>query len=54
MTEINLKVLQLINENKSLKEIASTLNLTEKQLFVRIKQIINYTTTTGNLKHFQA
>ena len=42
MTELNLRVLNLINENKSLKEIATILNLTEKQLYIRIRQIINY------------
>lgn len=42
MTELNLKILELINENKNLKEIASILNMSEKQLFIRIKQILNY------------
>ena len=42
MTEINLKILELINEDKSLKEIASVLDMTEKQLYLRIRQIINY------------
>lgn len=42
MTDIDLKVLELINQNKSLKEIANILSITEKQLFVRIKQLINY------------
>jgi len=42
MTEMNLKVLELINENKSLKEIASILKMSEKQLYIRIKQLINY------------
>lgn len=42
MTETNLKVLELINENKSLKEIASILKMSEKQLYIRIKQLINY------------
>lgn len=41
MTEVNLKVLELIKENKSLKEIAKVLNISEKQLYMRIKQIIN-------------
>lgn len=41
MTEINFQVLDLINQNKSLKEIAKNLNITEKQLYIRIKQIIN-------------
>lgn len=42
MTEMNLKVLSLINENKSLKEIANDLKKSEKQLYIRIKQLINY------------
>ena len=42
MTEMNLKVLELINNNKSIKEIASILNLSEKQVYIRIKQLINY------------
>lgn len=42
MTEVNLRVLELIKENKSLKEIAKILNMSEKQLYIRIKQLINY------------
>jgi len=42
MNEINLKIIELIKENKGIKEISSILNMSEKQLFVRIKQIINY------------
>ena len=42
MTEVNKKIIELISENKSLKEISWILNITEKQLYVRIKQIINY------------
>lgn len=42
MTELNLKILDLINENKSLKEMSSILGLSEKQLYIRIRQIINY------------
>ena len=42
MTEMNLKVLDMINENKSLKEIANILKTSEKQLYIRIKQLINY------------
>ena len=41
MTEINLKILELINKDKSLKEIASIVGMTEKQLYVRIRQIIS-------------
>ena len=42
MTDINKKILELIKQNKNMKEIAREINLTEKQLYVRIKQIINY------------
>lgn len=42
MTEMNLKVIDLINENKSLKEIASILKMSEKQVYMRIRKIINY------------
>lgn len=42
MTELNLKVLDLINKNKSLKEIASELKIIEKQVYIIIKQLINY------------
>lgn len=42
MTEMNLKVLGLIKENKSLKEIANELKMSEKQLYIRIRQLINY------------
>ena len=42
MTEFNLQILDLINENKSLKEIASILKITEKQLYINIREIINY------------
>lgn len=42
MNNTNLQILDLINQNKNMKEIASTLNLTEKQLYIRIKNLINY------------
>lgn len=42
MTEKNIKIIELINDNKSLREMCKELNITEKQLFVRLKQIINY------------
>lgn len=42
MTEINKKIIDLISRNKSMKEISQILNITEKQLYIRIKQIINY------------
>ena len=41
MTEINQIILKLINENKNMKEISNVLNITEKQLYIRIKQLIN-------------
>lgn len=42
MTETNLKILELINNSKNMKQIAESLNISEKQLYVRIKQLINY------------
>lgn len=54
MTEINLKVLELINENKSLKEISSILNITEKQLFIRIKNLINYGYNMDTTYHYNS
>lgn len=42
MTDINKRILDLIRQNKNMREIAKELDITEKQLFLRIKQIINY------------
>ena len=42
MTDINKKVIELIGQNRSIKEIANILNISERQLYVRIKQIIKY------------
>lgn len=42
MTEINNKIIELINMNKNMREISEILNISEKQLYIRIKQIINY------------
>lgn len=42
MTDINKCIIEMLNENKSMKEIASTLNISQKQLYIKIKQIINY------------
>ena len=42
MTETNQKIIDLIGENYSIKQISSILGISEKQLYVRIKQIINY------------
>ena len=42
MTEMNLKVLELLNQGISIKEISNIIGISEKQLYVRIKQLINY------------
>jgi hypothetical protein len=42
MTDINKTIIELIRQNKGMKEISSILNISEKQLYIRIKQIINY------------
>ena len=42
MTETNKKIIDLIYKNISMKSIATILNISEKQLYLRIKQIINY------------
>ena len=42
MTDINKIIIDLIGENKSIKEISNILNISERQLYIRIKQIINY------------
>lgn len=42
MTEINKIIVDLIRGNKSISEICNILNISEKQLYIRIKQIINY------------
>ena len=42
MTDINRRILELIAQNKSMREISSELGITEKQLYIRIKQLINY------------
>ena len=42
MNEINKKIIELVKQNKNLKEISKELNLSEKQIYVRIKQLINY------------
>lgn len=42
MTEMNLMVLDLLNQGISIKDISSKLNISEKQLYIRIKQLINY------------
>lgn len=39
MTETNIQLLRLINQNKSLNEIARTLNLSNKQIFQRLNQL---------------
>jgi len=40
MTDINKRVLELLKENRSIKYISNALNMSEKQLYVRLKQII--------------
>ena len=42
MTDINKNIIDLIGKNKSMKEICEILNISEKQLFIRIKSLINY------------
>ena len=42
MTDKNIKIIDLIKENKTLREICKLLSISEKQLYVRLKQIINY------------
>lgn len=42
MTDVNKKIIELIKQNKNMKEISNILSISEKQLYVRIKQIINY------------
>ena len=42
MTEINKHIIELLMQHKSIKEISYLLNLSEKQVYVRIKQIIDY------------
>ena len=42
MNATNKKIIDLIGQNKNMREISQILNISEKQLYVRIKQIINY------------
>ena len=42
MNDINKTIIDLIGKNKSMREISQILNISEKQLYNRIKQIINY------------
>lgn len=42
MTDINKSIIEMLNENRNIKDIAHKLNISEKQLYVRLKQIINY------------
>ena len=42
MTDINKSIIQLITQHKSMKEICNILNISQKQLFIRLKNIINY------------
>lgn len=42
MTDTNKLIIELLYKNKGIKAITQLLNISEKQLYVRIKQIINY------------
>lgn len=42
MTDIDKLIINLIENNKGIKEISNILNMSEKKLYFRIKQIINY------------
>lgn len=42
MTGINQKIIHLIDKNYNIKQISQILNISERQLYIRIKQIINY------------
>lgn len=42
MTDTNKRIINLLKENKSMKQISVELGISQKQLFVRLKQIINY------------
>lgn len=42
MLDINKTIINLLNQNKNMREISSILNISEKQLYIRIKQIIDY------------
>lgn len=42
MNEVNQRIIELIEQNKSIKEISSILGLSEKQFFVRLKYMIDY------------
>ena len=41
MNLMNEKIIELISQNKNMKEISKTLDISEKQLYIRIKQLIN-------------
>ena len=42
MTDINKMIIEMLNENRNIKDIAKKLGISEKQLYVRLKQIISY------------
>ena len=42
MSDTNIKIIELIKQNYSMKTISYMMNMSEKQLYVRIKQIIDY------------
>lgn len=41
MLEVNKIILDMISQNKSMKEISRFLNISEKQLYIKLKQLIN-------------
>ena len=42
MNDLDLKILDLLNENKNIRQIATIVNLSEKQVYIRLKTLINY------------
>lgn len=42
MTEMNQQVIELIKEKKTIREVSEILNISEKQLYMRIRQLIRY------------
>lgn len=42
MTELNLKILELLKENKNLREISHILSISIKEVYISIKQLMDY------------
>ena len=42
MTEMSKSIIDLIVKNKSIKEIATTLVISEKQFYLELRKIIDY------------